>query len=290
MAVSNLGYLAFNVSNLERWQVLLEEVLGLEPVPSLSSDRLDFRMDAHHHRISLYRSTKDSVVALGWEVKTLVGLEALARRLTDLGIPAEPGNAAICAERKVKALFSYTDPYLQQRCEIFYGPLVTNTAFAPRNGMSGFKTGDMGLGHLAYWVEDMKEAEKFYLDVMGFSISDYIAWDDNDAVFMHCNRRHHTLALIAEAPGRPAGTLMHIMLEATSIDDVGYAYDRIRDLQFPVKLEPGKHSNDHMQSFYIESPSGFWFEFGTEGREIDEHWEVKTYDAPALWGHRPGSE
>ncbi|MDF0546151.1 VOC family protein [Sphingobium sp. H39-3-25] len=287
MAISNLGYLAFNVSNPERWRVLLEDVFGLELVPQ-SSEALDFRMDAHHHRLSLYAAPTDSLRAMGWEVKSLTALDALAKRLTDLGIRTEAGSAALCSERKVKALYSYTDPHLKANCEIFYGPLVSNTPFSPRYGMSGFKTDDMGLGHIVYWVEDIKAALDFYREVMGFEVSDYISWDGNDAVFLHCNRRHHSLALLAESPGCPAGTLMHIMLETNSIDDVGYAYDRIRDRQFPVKLEPGKHSNDHMQSFYIETPSGFWLEFGTGGREIDENWDVKIYDAPMLWGHRPG--
>jgi catechol 2,3-dioxygenase-like lactoylglutathione lyase family enzyme len=67
-------------------------------------------------------------------------------------------------------------------------------------GISGYKTGNLGLGHVVYWVKDLAASVKFYQDIMGFSISDYIAWDDNDAVFMHCNSRHHTLAL---TEGRP---------------------------------------------------------------------------------------
>ena len=33
---------------------------------------------------------------------------------------------------------------------------------------------------------------------------------------------------------------MHIMVEANSIDDVGYAYDIVRDRGIPVMLDPGK--------------------------------------------------
>jgi len=118
------------------------------------------------------------------------------------------------------------------------------------------------LGHVVYWVKDLAASVKFYQDVMGFAISDYIAWDDNDAVFMHCNVRHHTLALMKDGPNAPAGELMHLMVEAQSYDDVGYGYDPVRDMGIPVMIEPGKHSNDHMQSFYLQTPSGFWLEYG----------------------------
>ncbi|MDE2411549.1 MAG: VOC family protein [Sphingomonadales bacterium] len=170
--------------------------------------------------------------------------------------------------------------------EIFYGPLVSNTPFAPRRGLNGFKTGSLGLGHVAFWVKDQPATVKFYEEVMGFAISDYIAWDDNDAVFLHCNPRHHTLAFMAEAEGRPAGRFQHLMLEASALDDVGYGYDIVRDLGIPVAIEPGKHSNDHMQSFYLRSPSGFWIEYGFGGREIGPDWEIRSYDQPMLWGHR----
>jgi hypothetical protein len=42
-----------------------------------------------------------------------------------------------------------------------------------------------------------------------------------------------------------------------------------------------------MQSFYLETPSGFWIEYGYGGRDIGPDWEIKTYDQPMLWGHRP---
>jgi hypothetical protein len=51
-------------------------------------------------------------------------------------------------------------------------------------------------------------------------------------------------------------------------------------------LDMGKHSNDHMQSFYVFTPSGFAIEYGFGGRHIGEDWEVKTYDAPMIFGHR----
>lgn len=286
MAVYSLGYVGFNVTSVDEWAKILENVFGLEPKRRDGSDAIYYRLDEYHHRITLYPAVEDSVAVVGWEVASLEGLDALADALRQRGVVVAAGGEDLCDERKVERLFRYTCPMIGCPTEIYYGPLTPNTPFAPRSGRSGFKTGSMGLGHVAFWVKDPKATVSFYQEVMGFNISDYIAWDDNDAVFMHCNPRHHTLALMAEAEGRPAGRFQHLMLEASALDDVGYGYDVVRDLGIPVAIEPGKHSNDHMQSFYLKSPSGFWIEYGYGGREIGPDWEIASYDQPMLWGHR----
>jgi 2,3-dihydroxybiphenyl 1,2-dioxygenase len=286
MGVDSLGYVAFNVSTFDKWRELLVKVFGMEERARVSSDALDFRLDEYHHRISLYPTGEDSVAVIGWEVGCPDRLEALVADLRARGVEVSAGSRALCDERKVKTVYHYTCPMIGCPTEIYYGPLVSNTPFAPGRGVTGYKTGALGLGHVVFWVKDLPASLAFYREVMGFDISDYIAWDDNDAVFLHCNPRHHTLALMAEAEGRPAGAFQHLMVESASLDDVGYGYDIVRDLGIPVAIEPGKHSNDHMQSFYLKSPSGFWIEYGFGGREIGPDWEIKNYDQPMLWGHR----
>lgn len=289
MGVDSLGYVGLNISKLDEWCSLLEGVFGMEPRPREGSNAVDYRLDNYHHRITLYPGSTDSVAVVGWEVGSEGRLDQLAALLQAKGTEVTAGSPELCEERKVRKLYSFTCPMIGSHNEIYYGPLVTNTAFAPRRGISGYKTGSQGLGHIVFWVKDLPASVKFYEEVMGFDISDYIAWDIHDMVFdmvfLHCNPRHHTLALMKEGPG-PAGGLMHIMVEANSLDDVGYGYDIVRDRGIPVMLDPGKHSNDHMQSFYLQTPSGFWIEYGFGARVIGPDWEIKTYDQPMLWGHR----
>lgn len=286
MGVSSLGYVVFNVANLPDWQVVLEKVFGLEPVSVEGSNSIDYRLDEFHHRLTVDPAPQDGIGAVGWEMASMAELEELVDTLRGLGIEVTLGDEAACKKRKVKALYSFYEKWTKTQTELFYAPLAAQTSFSPSRGISGYKTGRMGLGHVVYWVADLKAANDFWCDVMGFKVSDYIAWDDNDAAFYHCNERHHTLALMQEGEGRPGGMFHHLMLEAKSLDDVGYGYDIVRDLGIPVVFEPGKHSNDHMQSFYLATPSGFLMEYGFGGLEIGPDWEVRNYDAPMLWGHR----
>ena len=80
---------------------------------------------------------------------------------------------------------------------------------------------------------------------------------------MHCNDRDHTVAF-----GIPGGDrrLNHIMIEVDNLDDVGMTYDLVRKNKVPVTITPGKHSNDHMYSFYFRNPSGWMFEYGWGAR------------------------
>jgi hypothetical protein len=99
---------------------------------------------------------------------------------------------------------------------------------------------------------------------------------------MHVNARHHSLALLeADAVG-----LHHLMIEAVSIDDLGRAYDAAIE-RGVVRVTLGRHTNDHMMSFYASSPSGFMVEVGWGGRSIDDAtWKVEEMvHGPSIWGH-----
>ena len=71
--------------------------------------------------------------------------------------------------------------------------------------MSGFVTGQQGLGHVVLVVPDLIEAMEFYKKILGFTVSDEIDLFGNRVVFFHVNPRHHTLALMG-IPGRDCYT------------------------------------------------------------------------------------
>jgi hypothetical protein len=122
----------------------------------------------------------------------------------------------------------------------------------------------------------------FYVDVLGFGLSDYIEKPFR-AYFFHVNPRHHSLALIET--GRNG--MHHLMVELFSLDDVGQSYDIALSRDDCVSVTLGRHTNDFMTSFYCKTPSSFMVECGWGGREIDPaSWQpVEMQDGPSLWGH-----
>jgi biphenyl-2,3-diol 1,2-dioxygenase len=102
------------------------------------------------------------------------------------------------------------------------------------------------------------------------------------AYFLHCNERHHTLAIAAfPLPKR----IHHFMLEVSSLNDVGFAFDRV-DADGLITSTLGCHTNDHMVSFYAATPSGVEVEYGWGARTVDRSWVVARHDSPSMWGHK----
>ncbi len=127
--------------------------------------------------------------------------------------------AALADRRCVSGLISFADP-AGNRLEAFHGPQVADTPFRPGRMISGFRCGPLGMGHVLMTTTDMAASLRFYRDLLGFRISDFMR-APMQAYFMHVNARHHSLALV-EAP---VDTLHHLMVEMYSLDDVGQGYD-----------------------------------------------------------------
>jgi biphenyl-2,3-diol 1,2-dioxygenase len=297
-SVTQLGYLGLNVSNLGEWEKFATEVLGLQVAGKASDGSLLLRMDEYHHRFIVREGGADDLEYAGWEVPSQPALMELAARIEAAGIEVTAGNVEEAAVRGVAEFIKFNDPS-GVPCEAYYGPLISfeNPFRSPRS-ISGFDTGTMGLGHIVVRVDDADTSLKFYRDVLGMRISDFIdlkarrgrPTDNLRLTFMHCNPRHHSIAFGAiPVPKR----LLHFMLQVKSIDDVGSTLYVAQDSNTHISASLGRHTNDHMVSFYMRTPSGFEVEYGYGARTIDDNiWKVERHEAPSIWGHRglPGGK
>src|ERR1700716_2446966 len=280
MTVQALGYAGFGSAALDDWGQFGTALVGLpagEERPSL----LAFRMDDRKQRIVIDRSLPEGARFFGWEVADAADLEKLAAPLEqgEVEVTAEPQTLA--DTRRVHGLISFRDP-AGNRLEAFYGAEIDATPFRPGRSISGFRTGPLGLGHAVLTVENIDAVMPFYVEVLGFGLSDYMQKPFR-AYFFHINARHHSLALIET--GRNG--MHHLMVELFALDDVGQCYDIALSQQDRVNVTLGRHTNDFMTSFYAKTPSSFMVECGWGGREIaPPTWQpFELMDGPSLWGH-----
>ena len=284
-AIARLGALAFDVVDIDAWRRVLRDILGLEERPIGADGVVRFRLDELEHRIALHPASEDRVRLITWDVDTLDELESVARQVETAGIAVEWVPAADNDIREATGAFRFTDPE-GFPVEVRFGATWDHRPFRPSSMISGFVTGDLGLGHVVLICSDYAGTVRFYREVLGFELSDYIVWDGADATFLHVNGRHHSLALMNECFGQRGGQFNHFMLEVGDLDDTGRAYHAIVDAGIPLTMDFGRHTNDGVTSFYFRSPSGFQIEIGSGGVLVDdESWEVKTWRAPARWGH-----
>lgn len=287
MTIASLGYVGFKASDVAAWSDFGAKVLGLMPVDGPEGS-LRFRIDAQAWRISIEPGDENDIAYAGFEVAGPKELTAMAERLRAAGVDVGNGDPELVTLRGVRELITCRDPD-GLAIEIYYGPTERREVpFVSPAGVSGFLTGEQGLGHIVLSAPDIAKTRAFYSDVLGFELSDIIRMQLSpefgmDLEFYHCNPRHHTLALIPiPSPRR----LHHFMVQVESLDDVGFALDRINAAQIPLTNTLGKHSNDHMVSFYAQTPSGFEVEYGWGARDIDETWRVVRHDKTSIWGHK----
>jgi 2,3-dihydroxybiphenyl 1,2-dioxygenase len=280
MTLQALGYVGFGSSDLDDWRQFGTGLVGLQAVER-SPSLLAFRMDDRKQRIVVDRALPEGERFFGWEVADAPALDAVAARLEQAKVEVTSEPATLADSRRVKRLISFRDP-AGNRLEAFCGAEVDDTPFRPGRSISGFRTGPLGLGHAVLTVENIDAVMPFYVDVLGFGLSDYMQKPFR-AYFFHVNARHHSLALIETG----ANGMHHLMVELFSLDDVGQCYDIALSQQDRVNVTLGRHTNDFMTSFYAKTPSSFMMECGWGGREIEPtSWQpVEMHDGPSLWGH-----
>jgi 2,3-dihydroxybiphenyl 1,2-dioxygenase len=184
-------------------------------------------------------------------------------------------------ERRVKDLIVFEDP-VGNRLEAFYGAEIAVDPFTPGRAISGFRTGPLGMGHVVLNVENIERLLPFYTETLGFHLSDFTLRPFK-AYFLHLNPRHHSFAMVETGKS----SIHHLMMELYMLDDVGQAYDLAQGEDGRIATTLGRHSNDFMTSFYANSPSGFFVEYGWGGRSIEpQNWQpVEMTCGPSLWGH-----
>jgi 2,3-dihydroxybiphenyl 1,2-dioxygenase len=286
-SVTQLGYLVFEASDLSKWEAFGRDILGLDPVRNADGS-LSMRMDEHSQRFLLLPGPADDLAGAGWELPTRAALDAFALTLEAQGMPLVEGTFDEAASRQVEKLYRGTDPS-GNPLEFYCGPKIAADSFASGAVRSGFNTGDEGLGHIIVRTANLEQSVAFYCTMLGLRHSDTIripiSSGQLDFVFLHANRRHHSVAFVDQMlPKR----IHHFMIEVNVLDDVGQAFDRCNDAGVPITRSLGRHPNDRMFSFYGQTPSGFQFELGWAGRKIDDAtWTTSVYSQISEWGHRP---
>ena len=279
--ISSLGYLGISTPSYGEWEKFGPEVLGMQLAPQGADGAVRLRLDDAAYRLALHPGEVDDIAYVGWEVSGEAAAHEVATAAESCGLEVHRSTDELEAERAVRGLLWFIDPF-GLRHELAWGRVTYPSSFLPGRAMSGFKTGEQGLGHVVFFVPDLAAADSFFRDVMGFHLSDRIVEGPIDARFYHVNGRHHTLAL-AEAP---FVGLQHLMIETNSLDDVGFAQDICEQNGVQVTMTLGRHTNDLMTSFYLRTPSSFDIEYGWGGLEVDDLWIPKTFNKMSMWGHR----
>jgi 2,3-dihydroxybiphenyl 1,2-dioxygenase len=247
-------------------------------------------MDELPYRFFLEHNDRDDLSVAGWTFDTEGELEAFVADAREKGAAVTLQGKEAAQNRQVERLYSCPDPNGYTH-EFSFGVerLPLTQAFRSKVLQSQFVTGDLGVGHILPLSRNADETIRFYREILKLRVSDYIRQETPngvlDANFFHTRTgRHHS---IATAQVSSPKILNHLMVQVAVMDDVGLAYDRCIQAGLHIAAELGHHPNDHMFSFYVQSPSGFNIEYGWGGLVIDDaDWQVTCFTQQSDWGHK----
>jgi 2,3-dihydroxybiphenyl 1,2-dioxygenase len=232
----------------------------------------------------------NDAVAVGFEAVDADAFAATVARLRGLGVDLTE-DPALAAARRVDRLTRGAAPWGTE-VEVVLGLADAATPFASPLVPGGFLTEGMGFGHVVFATTAFDESVTVLTEGLGLTQSDWLELAVGPGMtlevrFFHGNARHHSVAL-ARAPFPLPQVLHHVMVETEDRDDVGRAFDRAWAAGLPIPNGLGRHDNDGMFSFYLQTPAGFQIEIGHGARTIGDGWDDnRRYDRISAWGHQP---
>ncbi|HEX3796782.1 MAG TPA: VOC family protein [Acidimicrobiales bacterium] len=284
-----LGYLVIQVPEPESLTPVFSDIVGLVPGEPTSPGTLAWRDDARAYRVIVEPGPANDAVTLGFEAADTDAFDSTVSRLSQAGFEVVEDTGA--AEDRLVARLARTTTPLGVDAEIVLALADAPSPFSSALVPGGFLTEGVGFGHVVFATMAFDESATFLTEGLGFVQSDWLEMEIAPGItlevrFYHCNARHHTVAL-ARAPFEMPQVLHHVMFEANERDDVGAAFDRLWASELGIPNGLGRHDNDGMFSFYLQTPAGFQIEFGHGARVITEGWDDnRAYDAISAWGHQ----
>ncbi|MDA8309568.1 MAG: VOC family protein [Actinomycetota bacterium] len=141
----------------------------------------------------------------------------------------------------------------------------------------------LGISHVVLNTTDLARAVRFYVDVLGFHVSDYLA---NLMVFLRCGPAHHVLAFTAA----PHVSLNHVAYDIADLDQYMHATGRTLRAGYELVWGPGRHGPGNNTFSYFEDPGRFVCEYTTGLRLIEDERTHKpkvfglSREEEDLWG------
>jgi catechol-2,3-dioxygenase len=103
------------------------------------------------------------------------------------------------------------------------------------------------LGHVNVLSEDVQRLSRFYVDALGFRITDYLG---DEGIWLHLNADHHVHAMVQKSPAH----FHHFALELADFGEMRVALDHLAKHGRWVVWGPGRHGVAASLFAYIRIP------------------------------------
>lgn len=255
---SRLGYAQIHVTCLEKSIAFYRDIVGLM-VERQEAGTAWLRCSDKPYDLILVEGAVAGLAAVGFELENRRELENAFRHIESLGYAPIWTTESAARDQQVEAAFRFRNPDTGLEIDLFNGQVVAATRYIPTVAKIA------RLGHVVLNVKSYEDAHRFWVEHLGFSVSDHVP---GKISFLRCwpNPLHHTLALLERAEDG----LNHFNFMVSDIDDVGCAMNRMKKADVPIVFGPGRHLPSTSIFLYFLDPDGMTTEYSFGMEEIHE--------------------
>lgn len=274
-SVNDLHYVALAVPDLAAERAFFGETWGLTETAE-QDGKVFFAAEgsAHPFVIRLRQDDERKTDLIGFSAASRAEVDALFAQVEAAGckIITAPGAAEGPAGGYAFRFFDPDGRAIEVICD--------TTRRQHRTLMAG-EAIPTGLSHIVLHTPDPAGLVKFYEDVLGFRLSD---WIGTFMAFLRCNSSHHKLAIL---PGPPA--LNHVAFDVASVDEMMRGLARMHEKGVTLSWGPGRHTAGNNTFTYYLTPNGNAVEYTSDLEDVDEaSWQPTVYEfSPSItdqWG------
>lgn len=254
-----LGYVALNVTDLERSNVFYQSVVGLQAGGITRHGEHLYRCSDRHHDVILREAATAGLARIGWEMETRADFDQIRAHLSALGIVIHDVNAEACGGLGLECAFRINEPTTGAVLEYYVAMPRQYSAYEPT------VTKIVRLGHVVLATQDLAKTERFFFEALNYRISDRV---EGAITFMRCfpNPLHHSLGLSRGSTNR----FHHVNFMVTDIDDIGRALYRFKQHEVPIVFGPGRHPPSDSIFLYFLDPDQLTLEYSFGMEEFPE--------------------
>jgi catechol 2,3-dioxygenase-like lactoylglutathione lyase family enzyme len=243
------------------------DVWRLKPVAERNGSVYLRGSSGYHHILALHPRPRPELLCINLAAADRATVDALHARVSQAGVAAIEPPAAV-GEPGGGYAFSFADPEGRVLRVIAGDERHADAAMAPDRPHK--------ITHVVLNTPRQEAAAKFWVDALGFSVS-----DRSLLTFVRCGADHHSVAF---HPG-DGSSLHHIAFEMADIDSVMRGAGRMRDAGCPIEWGLGRHGPGNNVFAYFVGPEDFVIEYTAEIEQVSDATPVR---APADWAYPHG--
>lgn len=287
----------FRISGIDRVKFAVVDVeaacrfasdWGLTPAPGGAHDTFLYRAQ-DGSEVEIVKANPDvrerrpigdssGVVEITWGVTEPAALRELAEELgRDRRVERENGALHSVDDLGIGIAFRMT-----QRSNSPFEPTRYNSPGQPdrinRRGARYERARPHEISHVAIGVDDAGAASKFYVERLGFLVSDRYA---NRGVFLRSSpagNHHHLFLMNGRAPGT---RINHLAFKVRDVHEVIGGGQYIDAKGWKTFAGPGRHIVSSACFWYFQTPLGCAWEYAADEDIVTEEWQTTDFAAQA---------